>query len=604
MIRSLMRRDPIVRPPWAWLLLILVSLQFALVIRGSAAWMAALNPNGSQGILLSLLAVWVPLVMYQWGAGLTARGSRLDLGLPVPGRAIWTAHLLVYFGMGLVVAAACALLDAGGAFLFMRTRVHPTLPSHSLQLLPHVVGWSAIIAVLWNGVRRDRLRAKISWPHLGLFGLQLAGFGLVWWTGRWSPVIALVPLAAAAGLAMFLARGVPPALTEIVPETRGEHAPVAAAPGAMPAAAGRRLIVRTIWLSFFGPLLTMIQFAPVLIYGWLCSGNLQDMDGSPDSRGAFVLLAAAVLMVAVINALRHLPVLDALPISRRAIFPVLVLPSLLAFAASYGIGRAGSALLARPRERIVFAADRQGQYQLKVPLHDFEIARNGRPPDTVSPWGESHSPRTIEVQPGTQAVLYNPFATPPGSSLDFVALQISRAMMAVHGTTLPPETIRDRYLALDDSGRVVASPGSLTLMADDPGLRVRGYGPVSAIMLALTGVPYFLMLAVALRVLRRRCGEAVRRTVLWIAMALTVGGMLLYLAGAIADWWDPDIHWTTVRILIRHAATNVPVGGLLIWGMCLAAVWASYKLAETQFEELEAPARPEGSCGWWMARPS
>jgi len=621
MIASLMRRDPIRRPPWAWLLLILIGLQFTLVMRGSATWAASRTVGAPAGFLLSLLAIWVPLALYQFAAGHTARGSRLDLGLPVPGRALWTAHLLVYLGAGLVIATACALLEAAGAAVLAHMRVHPVPPSQSLRLLPHAVGWFAVTAVLTNGRRRDLLHPvapgalsaaggsgassapsgsagpSASWVYFGQsLGLQLAGFALLWWLGRWPPVFAIVPLLAAAGLAVLLARGVPPALSEIAREPGAQVETQAAGP----AAARRLLRLRTLWLTLFGPLLPWVHFVPVLIFGWLCSGNLQDLDGSPDNRGVFACLAAVVFLTAVIAALRRLPMLDALPISRRAIFPVLVLPSILAFAIGYGVGRAGSALLADQRERIVFAADHEGQYHLRVPLHDFEIAWSGRPPTATSPWGESHSPLTFPIQPGLSPVLYKPFTTPSGSSLDFVALQISRAMQAVYGTSLLPEVIRERYLALDDGGRVAASAGGLTLRADDPRLSVPGYGPVLAIMLVITGVPYFLLLAGALRALRRRCDEVARRTVLWVALVVVVGLQLLYLAGAIADWWDPDIHWAAVRVLVRHGSADVPGGAVLIWIVGLAILWAAYKVAERQFTKLEAPARPDTSYRWWL----
>ncbi len=601
MIAALIRRDPILRPLWAWLLLILISLQFTLVIRGSATWAASRPVGAPTGFLVSLLAIWVPLALFQLMAGRTPRGSRLDLALPVTGGTLWTAHLLVYLGAGLVIATACALLDAGGALLLAHVRVYPVPPSRSLWLLPHALGWFAVTAVLANARRRDLLQPDTSWRYFAqMLGLQLMGLALLWWLGRWPPVFALVPLLAAAALAAHLARGVPAALSEIAREPQALRAAPASATAA-PVAASRLLRMRTIWLTLFGPLLPWVQFAPVLIFGWLCSGHLQEQDGSPDSRGAFAFLAAVVFLTAVLPALRRLPMLDALPISRRAIFPALALPSLLVFATGYGIGRAGSALLVEPRERIVLAADREGQHHLRVPLRDFEIAWNGRPPIATSPWGETHAPLAIPIQPGFSPVLYKPFTTPPGSSIDFVALQISRAMRTIHGNGLSPEVIRDRYLALDDAGDVVASAGGLTLMAEDPELPVRGYGPVLAIVLAITGVPYLLLVAGALRALRRRCDEAARRTVLWVALAAAVGLQLLYVAGAIADWWDPDIHWAAVRVLVRHASAYVPGGAVVVWIVTLAVLWVAYKLAESQFVRLEAPARPDTSFRWWLA---
>lgn len=130
---------------------------------------------------------------------------------------------------------------------------------------------------------------------------------------------------------------------------------------------------------------------------------------------------------------------------------------------------------------------------------------------------------------------------------------------------------------------------------------MRSHGPVLAVVLAITGVPYLLLLAVSLRALRRRSDEAARKKVTWTVLGATLAVQLLYIGGAIADWWDPDMHWAAVRVLIRKVSMEIPLGSLLIWGACLAALWAAYKLAESQFSRLEAPARPEMSCRWWLA---
>lgn len=602
MTAALVRRDPIVRSLWGWLLIIVGSVHAAMLMSGVEAWT---EPGADWGRQAALIGLWTPLAIFQLVAGHTARGSGFDLGLPISGRRLWTTHLCVYLATGTVIACAVAAFDAAAGRLAAGLQGRAALPAHTLRLLPHAVGWFAVTGVLISGVRRERLRAGFSWGGCA-YGLALmaAALGLLWWTGRWSPAFALVPLAIAAVLAVLLGRGVPPSLTEIPRRRGGARAiadPVAAR---APSGIDRRLLpTRTIWLGLYGKAQPWGLHVPMLFYGWISSGHLQDNHGDPDGRAQMAWLAALMLLWTVLPALRRLAMFDALPISRRALFAVIALPGLLTLTAGYGLGRAVSALTVAPRERLLFTDDGHGAHQVRVPLQDFAIAWDGQPPAIVSPWGESCAPHVIPLQPGCRAVLYKPYTTTAGSSLDFVAMQIHRGMMAVYGTSLPPETIRTRYLALDDSGRVVPREGGLPLRADNPGLREHDGGPVLAVVLGIIGVPYLLLLAASLALLRRRSDERARMRVAYGALAVAVGGNLLYLGGGLVDAWDPDVHWAAVRILIHQASTAWPGGALLIWVVSLGALWACYRLAESRFARLEAPARVDAIKGLLIGRP-
>ncbi len=603
MIGSLMRRDAALRPTWGALLLALAFAQLGTIGRGAATHVGEGAVVTEGAVRLALLMLWVPLAFYQLVIGLTRRATPMDLGLPIAGRTLWGAHLLTHLAAGAGLAVLVVLVDTTGALLQAWVRGGAPAPVQTLRLLPHVLAWFGLIAVAISGMRLDRVRIGFSWGYLGLSLTLLLG-GLVgsWFTARTSLALACVPLVAAAGLARLQVRRVPAALSEVPRRPAApalEHADARRSPQSSPARRG--FVLRTIWLSLFGRGLPWVLLLPVALYGWICSGCLDRGESGGYSGLVFGLMTTYILVVAALPAVRRLPLLDAVPIRRAAIFPVMALPGLIIFMAGYGAGRLTAANLVEPSESIVYAADDQGLYDLKVPLDRFEIAWNGRPADVTAPWGESHPPKTLTVFPGLPIVLYKPYTAPPGSSIDFVALQISRAMDAEYGRALPPDVIRAGYLALDGGGRVVPAQGELRLQADHPTWKPRGHAPSAAVALAGVGVPYLLLLALALRWLRQRSGEGAYKRVVWGMILVTVVPQLLYFGGGIAGLWDLSVHASLLAIAVRGVRAAIPAGAVILWAVSLLLLWGAYQVAAGQFRVLEAAARPQMACKWWRA---
>lgn len=604
MIGSLMRRDSALRPAWGGLLLGLVSVQAGFIVGGTASRGSAPGPAPAEVLWLALSMLWVPLAIFQIVAGLTRRSTPMDLGLPIPGRVLWGAHLMTHLAASVGLAALVVLIDAAGALL--RAWVHggEMVGPVTLDVLPHALAWYVLIAVAISGIGLDRVRIGFSWGYLGLsLALLLGGVAASWITLRVSPALALAPLVTAAGLALLWLRRVPPTLTTVSrhPARTQSRAAAPTLPSSQSRVAERGFVLRTIWLSLFGRGLPWVLLLPVALYGWICSGFLDEGESGGYSGLAFGLMTTYVLVVATLPGLRRLPMLDAVPIRRRTIFAVMALPALMVFLAGYGIGRITAASLIEPHESIAYTADSQGLYDLKVPLDRFAIAWNGRPPDVTAPWGESHPPRTLIVFPGLPVVLYKPYTAPPGSSIDFVALQISRAVKAEYGRTLPPEVICAKYLALNEDGRVEPVQGKLRLQAEEPGLKPRGHEPHAAVVLVGVGVPYLLLLAVTLRWLRQRSSEGAYRMAIWGMLAVTAVPQLIYLGGGIAQLWDFSVHASLLSIVVRGACAAIPGGEGFFWASGLLLLWGAYKVAEKQFQALEAAPRPQMACKWWRA---
>jgi hypothetical protein len=77
------------------------------------------------------------------------------------------------------------------------------------------------------------------------------------------------------------------------------------------------------------------------------------------------------------------------------------------------------------------------------------------------------------------------------------------------------------------------------------------------------------------------------------AMSL-VGTMTIYLTfvlGAIFDLWEPAPVTGFWKILARNLTEAFPGGIVVLWLVCFLLLAVAYRVAENQFERVEAPLR-------------
>ncbi len=75
------------------------------------------------------------------------------------------------------------------------------------------------------------------------------------------------------------------------------------------------------------------------------------------------------------------------------------------------------------------------------------MTEDGPPPVLTSLWGEFHMPEAHPLFAGSRRYVYKPFDTGPESSPRFIALQIDRAVEAIHGIERDP---LEKYEDLDE----------------------------------------------------------------------------------------------------------------------------------------------------------
>jgi hypothetical protein len=311
-----------------------------------------------------------------------------------------------------------------------------------------------------------------------------------------------------------------------------------------------------------------------------------------DDRLMFSILTIYLLISAVLPMLRNLHIFDPLPITRRRIFVVLSLYTVAIFSAGYGLGRLGVVHLQNNPEQIYFNLQQSTQaHAVLVPIEQFEIAWSGEAPPIIAPWGETHQPKEIPIQPGLPTVMYKPYTTPPSASIDFVAWQIHRAMNAVYGRALSPDEIKTRYLEVDETGRVRPQGEALTLRSDDPSLSPRTTLAVFPVLMLLICFPYLLLTGLVLRLMSNRYTLAQRKAIAWYVMGAALVLMLGFVGMAIAGLVDPWALWSSLKIGLRHLQQGVPGGGIELWVVCAGLLWVAYRVAEKAFARHEAPPR-------------
>jgi hypothetical protein len=156
-------------------------------------------------------------------------------------------------------------------------------------------------------------------------------------------------------------------------------------------------------------------------------------------------------------ALARLPRLDPLPVPRKLLFAHLVLPGLLLAL----LGYAGAHLIrTEAASRLPLVDYRQhpvvGDWDVQVPLISWEIGWDSQP----APVEEPYYPWSVSLFRGLPPVLYSPYHAPQGSPPKQVAKQLSRAVQAAYGTSIPATEIQRRYLALALRGGYTSADAS------------------------------------------------------------------------------------------------------------------------------------------------
>lgn len=640
---DLVRRDPLIRALPKWLVVSAVGATLVVNVltyltfagrRASDAGAAggALGADAHLGGAAAApsfqgAVFWTPWLGYALPLAafmivvVRARRCRpLECALPLPAPRLWLAHLAAALLAGAALLLPIVAVMATAHRWLVPQGLLPAASAVQLKAWPAAAAY-ALACVLVLSVRPG-LAALPAGARRGwlTFGAVLGVLAVSAALHRWPAWLALVPAAAAVAVAARTWRTLPPSLLLVArvsgaagrggDRDRAGAAVGAAAAPRMFAAAGagsesgaaaatrassrdRAALAKVVWRTTHGSPKLVFNVVFILLFAAVLSNMTERAWGM--SEGQFLLFLPMtwyLLLVSISMEMGRFHVLDALPLSRRRLFAAWVGPTWAVVVAGYLLGVAVGDRYEPRRELLMFASFRPGAPPtLLVPRTSWELAWDGRVPPATAPWGETQTPVSEPLWRGGRPVLYKPFSTPAGSSERFVAWQIARAAAAVYGASLDPEELRSRYLTTDGSGQVTLSTPSLSLVRDHPALRPVARGPLMPLVMLLVGVPWALLLALALRLHRPGVTARARRIGL---VGIPAGIMAVHVAGvalAMSHVLDYDGLSAAIVILAHRLGGAWPGGAWGLWSATLAVLAALWWWVAGQFARIEfAPA--------------
>lgn len=559
------------------------------LLQARAAGRAA-SPAAGELAALGWVGIALFLAMGTW----RQRASVFELALPVAARRLWLQRVAGTLAVAVVLALSLVLVAVAQVRLLGS---RGELDFAAAPIVAFLVGASILGLGLLELPHRTMNRLPLTARTVGWTITVLGGLGLLLVPlarlGTWA---ALVPAALGAIVLGILWRGVPAAYTL---QSR------AAGPAAASDAASRRVrsgdaavTTRHVlgWTLARSLALTpkdALAYPIILFFGLVMGGTLTLWTGDADMedlRFFYIPMATYVLFTLTGPRLTNLHHLDPLPVTRRRVLAWLLLPYLGCFLLGYGAGALFAAWRA-PAPALVQIVESEDSWRVWVPMWARHIDWDGNPPAIRHATGEAHVPRGLPLWRGARVVVYSPYDTPAGSSLDYVAEQLSRATAVLYGKVIPAPELAARYLELGLDGRVAPKPGGLRLLADYPDLRSRSAGPLMPLFVALVAVPWLLLTAGLFRTYRPDIGPARGQQFVWGIIGLFVVVTVILAALVIRHVVQPWASRAVLGIAAQHLG-GLPAGVAAVWLGALVLLGLGYALVAQQFRRMEVPTRP------------
>jgi hypothetical protein len=601
----LVREDPALRHIGKWFAMSLVSA--ALVVNVILLRMAGGESSVPAATVRQLFALvaWMLLVGYVGFGDVRTRCSRFGMSLPLPAGDLWRAHVIaVAVGAGLVLlAGAMAEVVLITAATRLSERVSCSLGDVFAPLL-HV----AAVAMLAIAVLESRAPAlrTVPFDRTGIVVtvvVMLAALPAALLTANLPLVAALVPLGAAALLWRRQYRSVPPVFS-MAPE-RAPHAtaPVSATDGWAP----RPRSAFSLWwltevtvarLIYKKPVAPFIAVPFILFIGAILAG--MDQYWVEDRlRPLTIVMASYVMMALAIEPMMHVHRVDPYPISRRRVFALLVAVPLLALAVGYGAGTvavAGFAPAHALNRTVDFREADDGTFRVFVPIEYCRLHWGDDVPECTAPWGETAPAWSTPVVRGLPLHMYSPYSVGAEASVDFAALQISRAAEAIYGEPITPDEIERRYLRARADGSPALATEALTLEQDFPALKRRPLGPVFPIVFMLVALIWLLALRAYLPLFRAGRSHRLLKGMGFVFMGAVFS---LYILELVLDARDIMPLWVAggaIEALARQMGDAFTGSAVLVWVGCLGLTALAYLGVERRFAGIESLPSGSRSC--------
>jgi hypothetical protein len=611
MIATWIRQDPALRSWWKWACLlsgnILLFLGIGIFIQHRFLTVGATRITW--GYVYWALLIWLAVMTFLLSPPARRRCNLIAMGLPVPVRTLWLAHTAAVLlgGLGLAALSLGIVVPAYRMTLFLQTDRAVVMDPGFPFLFAHLTGGITLAVAVLMSREPDLQQVPFTrriLPFLLFCVLGIPALILGLSTLPWPFAATLYLIAAIVGVRRY--RTLPPAFAAapreaVAVSARKRPETASAADGERPGSdlRGLRLYSRIYRILTLHPFFALIPFPFILGIGMLLSEFSYSWMDEEDLRFTFIPLTGFMLMSFLVIHLNQLHMVDGLPVSRRRLFAMLMVPAFGTLALGYGAGDLIIGTLV-PTQKLIDYREKASNFYLYVPYRACEIAWDGDLPYLQSPWGESHLPATsTPLIRGSRAMMYTPFSTPPGSSPDFVALQMSRAIEALYGRTVPYEELRDRYLESAGPGRTVLKTSGFNLLDDYPDLRPVGRDAVFPVIFLGSGLFFFIFYSLYLQTFRAGVTESFRKGIFILLILITMGIHMSQFVAAILGWIHLGAINATYRVVLHNLSIAAPGGAVTIWLVCGALFATGYLFTQWRFMKVEAPVVP-AKCFWML----
>jgi len=589
MIRLLLRRD---QGTDNLIIPVLISLVVGFLFRGVGVTESTgplFDPGNNNSIWFAhVFSGWALLLAGMIGSHFWLRSPRLHMALPLSPRTLW----LVRMG---AICIGC------GSMLFMLALINGVSfeTGRGLHAIRSVwlgalrLGSMFLLMLMLLQLPDPRLRRLETTPWYIVYTAILWCFGaLILLLGPRSPWLAAPVAVIALLVGLRIWRHLPRAFLLVGTEPEDVFTAPAAVPStAAPAAeaataadlprrfprsgASRKLLHGTLFRLMHNHWLGWLFITLLAIYGLVLTIHYDQGNDLVLSLVYFFVFAFGSHNQSIV---RVHPV-DAWPISRRLIFAHAFWPLVIPYALGAGCGVLIEQTKARPSTMVEF---RKGQ--VATPYEFREIAPDGVPPTIGSPWGETHTPRGTPVLPWTDVVVYDPYEIGENSSRRFAALQVDRAVAAVHGDPAPDPS---RYIEPAVGAAEEETVPGFDLEASrgrGSDLRAKTFALLVALF-TLLEVPFLLLGTLS----------ADRRALDWIRSRAVMTGVVaifalvgLMLASSLVSGARIWAQAAWLMISLRRLAEALPLSVGQFWLVTGLAVAIGYLVLQERFTRLEA----------------
>jgi hypothetical protein len=563
-----------------------------------------LTPGVEGDYVGPVMLIWVLVTMMLGYAQIGLRAEKLGAGLPLNTRTLWLARVtsILVFAVSILVISAVFMAVLNG--FERRTLVHGDALSFLLSLSSVVLFAVALAQSVRPAIRelptdrRTIIQLIVIWaastamlfaliPSSPGWAIALAVFSLALLALTWGRLPkAFVVTDGTGDTTVASVPGVRPGETSTAASLRAASA---VTPGSRGKLGWRWLLGRTIVSTLYRPIAAFIAVGCILVFlGFYTSGFYPENLSGP----VYLFWITGLSPVLIVWPSKHVFKLEFLPVSRRRLFPFVVLPGIaLVFAGFVGGTVIGNVFAPHPPLR-EYVGTRDCCFYTRVPDRFLEIAWDGSAAGIVSPWGETHEPWACRPIEGKRALLYSPYSIPADCSRRFAAWQVSREINDIYGLAVTAEAIEnnfERYFETRDDGTYALRSWGDPLRADFPGMSLLDWvRPMAAIVLIL-GVVWFLVAGWVIRAFFTSGRSD------FLAMLARVLPALVPIAFVVVIIWSGEFGYTTswkltalANALVRYAADLLPSNPLALWCVVTIILMAAYLVAERTFRNAQA----------------